>query len=257
MIRLLIKKTFLDMWDHLLGIAVLNIVGTLLLAGIFYGLQPFTVHPALLFLGVALGMGLFSIYLAVVSRSMKQLADYGSLDLRNAARSLKEEWRSGVAFGGVMYLQLLILVIVMPWYFQRETLWGVGIGAFLFWASVMWLAASQYYFPARHRLTVTLLRVPQKCVLLLLDNTAFTILLALGTVVLSLISVFTVFMFPGVATVMLWHQVALKFRLYKYDYLESHPNARRNQIPWKALLAEDDERVGTRTLRRLIFPWKS
>jgi hypothetical protein len=43
--------------------------------------------------------------------------------------------------------------------------------------------------------------------------------------------------------------------MYKYDYLEKNPGDRR-RIPWDALLVEDRERVGKRTLKGMIFPWK-
>ena len=48
----------------------------------------------------------------------------------------------------------------------------------------------------------------------------------------------------------------MKLRLYKYDYLEENPDAKRNDIPWDALLIDERERVGKRTLRGMIFPWK-
>ena len=64
------------------------------------------------------------------------------------------------------------------------------------------------------------------------------------------------FLVPGVATILLFYQVAFKLRLYKYDYLETHPNARPKDIPWADLLYTDRERVGPRSLRGMIFPWK-
>ena len=63
-------------------------------------------------------------------------------------------------------------------------------------------------------------------------------------------------MLPGLTTVLLWANVGLKLRLIKYDYIESHPDANRKQIPWDALLVDEKERVGKRTLKGMIFPWK-
>jgi hypothetical protein len=42
----------------------------------------------------------------------------------------------------------------------------------------------------------------------------------------------------------------------KYDYLEENPRADRKHIPWETLLREERERVGKRTLKGMIFPWK-
>ena len=92
---------------------------------------------------------------------------------------------------------------------------------------------------------------------------------------------------PGPASAVLLLTVAFKLRMYKYDYLEeqqqsdaAQPDAAqadaaqadtgqpdveqaggrrrrvRVRVPWDALLAEDREQVGVRTLRGMIFPWK-
>jgi len=91
--------------------------------------------------------------------------------------------------------------------------------------------------------------------LLLLDNPLFTVGLLIGSLVVFVLSAFTAFLLPGLATILLWWNVALKLRLYKYDHLEKHPDDRRH-IPWDGLLAEDRDRVGKRTLKGMIFPWK-
>ncbi len=106
---------------------------------------------------------------------------------------------------------------------------------------------------------------------LLLFLGAPTRLLAFGSPMLLL---------PGPASAVLLLTVAFKLRMYKYDFLETRQQAsadqegedagqveqaggsdagrrrRRVRIPWDALLAEDREQVGVRTLRGMIFPWK-
>lgn len=257
MIWFTIKKTFFDMWDHLLTIALLNIGGTLLIGVVLYALQLAAGSQLFFLFGLALAMVIFSIYTAIVAGMTKDIADYHSPEFRDVKRYLKSEWRVGCAFSGWMFVQLLVILIVIPWYFHRNSLLGLGISAFLFWGSAMWLCASQYYFPVRHRLNTTLLKIPQKCVLLFFDNTAFTLALGIGTLFLLVVSGVTVFMFPGVSTILLWHHVALKLRLYKYNYLEEHPGDKKQHIPWDDLLQEDRDRVGTRTLKEMIFPWKT
>ena len=70
------------------------------------------------------------------------------------------------------------------------------------------------------------------------------------------VSIFTAFLFPGFGGLLVWHQAAMRLRLYKYDYLEENPGANRKKIPWDGLLVEEKEKVGKRTLRGMIFPWK-
>ena len=51
-----------------------------------------------------------------------------------------------------------------------------------------------------------------------------------------------------------------RIRLYKYDYLEEHPELttkkERKQIPWEDLIYEDRANLGPRGLKALLFPWK-
>ena len=91
--------------------------------------------------------------------------------------------------------------------------------------------------------------------LILLDNPLFTLSLMLTSLLISLLSVLTALLLPGIATVLLLTNAGLKLRLYKYDYLDQHPESRKH-IPWDMLLNEDRERVGKRTLKGMIFPWK-
>jgi hypothetical protein len=71
-----------------------------------------------------------------------------------------------------------------------------------------------------------------------------------------ILSAFTAFLLPGLGSIVLLLQVATKLRIYKYDYLEENPEANRRKIPWDAILIDDKQRVGKRTLRGMIFPWK-
>jgi hypothetical protein len=38
--------------------------------------------------------------------------------------------------------------------------------------------------------------------------------------------------------------------------LEENPDANRRKIPWDALLIDEKDRVGSRSIRGMIFPWK-
>lgn len=68
------------------------------------------------------------------------------------------------------------------------------------------------------------------------------------------------FLVPSFSGILLAWNNAFKLRMYKYDWIERHPEipiqVARKQIPWDELLQEDRETTGVRTIRNLIFPWK-
>jgi len=126
----------------------------------------------------------------------------------------------------------------------------------LLWVTVGWVLAAQFFFPIQSRLERTPRKMIRKMLLLFFDNTGLMLVLAVGALGIVAVSLFTGGILPGLGAVLVWHNVALKLRLYKYDYLEEHPDADRKKIPWDALLVDDRDRVGKRTLRGMIFPWK-
>ena len=244
------------MWDNMLSLALLNFGCMLLIGGNLYMLHILSFHPVTSFLGIGIAIVLLTLYIGVVSMIAGNIADFRSPELKRFFQYLKDVWKAALVFSLLLVLQTLIFLVVLPWYLNMGGLLGIFAMGLLFWGSVIWWLASQYYFPVRSRLETNVRKIPLKSVILLFDNTVFTLILAFGTLIMLVLSGLTAFLFPGIGSILLWHQVGLKLRLYKYDYLEEHAGAGRKRIPWNTLLADDRERVGRRTLRGLIFPWK-
>jgi hypothetical protein len=84
--------------------------------------------------------------------------------------------------------------------------------------------------------------------------------LLVSNLIVMAISLLTAFLVPGPGGLALWMDEAVRLRLMKYDYLEENPpeagTRKRAKIPWDALLIDDRERTGSRTIKNLIFPWK-
>ena len=92
--------------------------------------------------------------------------------------------------------------------------------------------------------------------LLSMDNSGFSVFLFIHNIIALFLSAVFAFMFPGPVGVLLYIDQALRLRLLKYDWLEANPEANRRKIPWDALLIDEREITGTRTLKNFIFPWK-
>ncbi|MBR4011819.1 MAG: hypothetical protein IKI98_03255, partial [Spirochaetaceae bacterium] len=87
----------------------------------------------------------------------------------------------------------------------------------------------------------------------------FSIFIFIYNLILAVLSC-VVFVLPGFSGICLSLNNALRLRLYKYDWLEEHPDIplkeARKQIPWGELIAEDYETLGPRSFKSFIFPWK-
>lgn len=257
MLGFTLKKAFFDLWDNLIAVALLNLFLILLL------LFPLVAAPSIMETNLPLGLGVYFVGtvalfvgVGIVARYTRDMAWYRSIEFYLALTYLRRSWRFSAIAGALFALASILLFVAFPVYGAMENLFGIVGFALLFWLTVLLLLAMQYLFPIHTQMDNGLQKSFRKCFLILLDNPGFTFALAICSVAILLLSVFTAFLVPGLTGLLLWHQVGLKLRLYKYDYLEENPEAPRKQIPWHALLMEERDRVGKRTFKGMIFPWK-
>lgn len=257
MILFLVKKWFFDCWDNLLWLLLGNLV-VLIAAAL-----PIIVPPRLagvapepaLFLFAA-GFVLLMVLVGTISFFTRDITDYQSVDLSLFREYLGSTWKQSAAFAGLYLLLMFLVVVGFPVYAGMDNIVGTAAMVFLFWGSLTWLLTSQFFFPIRARLDVRFKAVIRKSFAVFFDNIAFSVFLGFGSVLILIASVFTAFLMPGFVGLLIWVQVAFKLRLKKYEYLEANPEAKRTRIPWAELLQEEKERVGPRTLKGMIFPWK-
>lgn len=257
MLMFMVKKAFFDMWDHFLSVVLMNL-GFIVLLTI-----PLLLPSVLVDLSVYAALasqvvgGLIAfVYAGTISMAARDIANYERPEFKKVVEYFKETWKSSLVLGVIWAAVVLIIVVGFPVYANMGNLLGLAAIVFLFWALVIWTLASQFYFPVRAQLDTKIGKVIRKSFIIFFDNTFFAIIAGIGSLLIIVGSVFTALLIPGIAGLLIWHQVGLKLRLLKYDYLEENPDANRRQIPWDALLIDERERVGKRTLRGMIFPWK-
>jgi len=262
MIGFLFRKTFYDLWDNMLRIVLINL-GFIAVVSIPVFIPPLFVDfsLALSIVTSAIGILLCSVYLSTAALTLKSLSDYGAFGFADFFGNIKKAWPAGLVMGFFVFVLYLIFTIVLPFYISIESPFGLVLAALVFWVSIFALLSFQYYFTVYARLSPNLKKAFKKCSIISLDNSGFSVFLLLSNIVSLIISVLFAFMFPGPAGILLYLDEALRLRLLKYDYLEANPDgdsrhANRRKIPWDALLIEERERVGTRTFRNFIFPWK-
>jgi uncharacterized membrane protein YesL len=256
-ILFMLKKAFFDMWDNLFPLILMNLGFILLLSVPIY--LPYLLvgaSPELALLALAMGILILFVYGGGLALATKELADYQAVSFKDFWGFIKQSWKYSLVLGGIFIVQAYVLSVAIPVYAGMKSILGLIALVVLFWASVIWLLSSQYFYPILTRLDQRLPKIFKKCFILFFDNTGFTLFLGTLGLTVGVLSMFTAFLLPGPAAVMLWGQVGFKLRLMKYDWLEQNPGAKRKDIPWDVLLIDEQERVGKRTLKGMIFPWK-
>lgn len=258
MIGFLIKKTFFDLWDNLFRVALLNLgfIASLAVPVFLPGLFS---HTALVLAVLALGILWCSVYLSAAALSVKAISDYGSFGFSDFFGNLKAGWPAGLCMGTAVVLFWIMASLIIPFYLSINSMIGLLLAAVIFWTMTLGLLSLQFFFAVRARLDTKLFKVFKKCFIIFFDNPGFAIFSLLHNVVVLIISTLLAFLFPGPAGILLYLDEALRLRLLKYDWLETNPEPegrKRRPIPWDAILIEEREKTGTRSLKSFIFPWK-
>ena len=256
MIGFLIKKNFFDLWDNLFKVALINIGFVISLSLPVFIPPLFASVPVLAMAVMLIGILWCFVYLSAAAFSLKAVSDYGSFGFAEFFGNLKTVWSVGLVLGAIAFLGYLLCTIVIPFYLNMNSMLGLLLGAVIFWTLVVAVLALQFFFAVRARLDTKLIKVIKKCFIIFFDNPIFCIFSLIHNLAVLIISMFVAFLFPGPAGILLFLDEGLRLRLLKYDWLEANPDTNRRQIPWDAILIDEREKTGTRSLKSFIFPWK-
>ena len=256
MIGFLIKKNFFDLWDNLFKVALINIGFFIFL--LFPALVPplFASIPFLGLVAMLIGILWCFVYLSAAAISLKAISDYGSFGFADFFANLKAHWPAGLCLGAIVFAGYILCSMTIPFYLAMGSMLGLLLAAVIFWTMLVSVLALQFFFAVRARLDNHPLKIIKKCFIIFFDNPLFCLFTLIHNLVIFTLSGFVAFLFPGPAGVLLFLDEGLRLRLLKYDWIEANPDANRRNIPWDALLIDEREKNGTRSLRNIIFPWK-
>ena len=262
MIWFLVKKTFFDVWDNLFHIFLLN-MGFIISAVIAVLIPKFIFECApgasiFVIISAVIGLLWCCVYLAAAALSVKSISDYGTFGFADFWANLKAGWPAGLVLSAAGFILFLMIKIVIPFYFEINSIAGLILGVLLFWVLITTLISFQFFYAIRARLDTKPLKIIKKCFIIFFDNLLFSIFCLMYSMVTLALS--PGFLMPGPAGTLLFLDEALRLRLMKYDWLEANPpdmhSPKRLTIPWDAILIEEREKTGSRTLRSFIFPWR-
>lgn len=256
MIGFMLKKAFWDTWDNMGRILLINLIMILLLIIPIFIPQWLVNIPVLSVGALIIGVLAIFLYMGGASRYIRDLVAYKSPELKDIPQHIKDTWRQSLFFGAGSLLFYFICYIGFRFYNQLGNLMGVIGMAFLFWIFVLVSIASTFFFPILNSLDSDIRKILKKSFILLFDNTGAAVILFAAVLFNAGLSLVLAFILPGIGGILVLLESAMKLIMMKYDYLEENPDANRKKIPWGALLRDEREKVGKRSLKGTIFPWK-
>lgn len=254
----LIKKAFFDWWDAFLPATVVNLGFVLVL------LVPSLLPSAVVGFGAVAAYAVFVpsvllvfVYLGGVSAVAHEIAEYRSVSWSAFAGGVRASIPVALSFGGIAIVHVALLIVAVPVYvIELGGMVGMLALSILFWISLAWFLAALFIFPASRRLAARPRTALSRAFMFALDNPLFAFATAIVGVVMMVASVFTALLIPGIVGLFVLLEDAMKLRMYRYDWLRENPTGKRRDVPWDELLYDDRDRIGKRSLRGMIFPWK-
>lgn len=261
------KKSFCDGWDNLLSVIITNVIILFASMGcIFLFSLTAKLNSALLVcVCVLFTCVVISILVFAYGDSAAQIANFNGIRIVDYFKAIPSALKDGALFGLMIGGIGILSFFCFNYYFltlflESNNYLGIFLGGIILWLDIFLFLALQWFLPIRSLMHNNFKKCLKKSLIIFFDNTGFSILVGLYNILCFVISIFCVGFIPAWAGTLINNTNALRIRLYKYDYLEEHPELKtkkeRRQIPWEELIYEDREALGPRKFKSFIFPWK-
>lgn len=258
MFGFLIKKNFFDLWDNLFASCFSNMSITILFFLYLLGLNRFTsttAYPLILMTGVLvllLGLMLLGSHGVINSWiNYKRISWFHSF-----FDAIKNHRMHLLLFFLLIAFLIGCIAIFIPFYFSLDSYVGYLFAGILILAVIVLINSLMYYFPLTLIRDANPIQILKLSIGLFMDNKVFTVSLLIHNLVSFGISSITFFLFPSYLGIACANAIAVKLLLLRYAYMKEQGIANRKDIDLSDMLKEENSRVGERTLRNTIFPWK-
>lgn len=257
----LIKKNFCDGWDNMLSIIVSNLVMVFAGAGLVLLNAYLAVNIWAQLLLYIVSFSVMSILIFAYGDVAANIANFNGVHVKDYFKQIPKCWKDGLLFGCMNAVITWVSTIAISYYFfENKSMFSLFLGAMICWIDIFIILAFQWFIPIRSLMHNNFKKCLKKSFLIFFDNKGFTIFQAFYNLILIALSIFFVGFMPSFSGIVLANTNALRLRLYKYDYLEEHPEleTRKEQkhIPWEELIYDDRDMLGPRKFKSFIFPWK-
>ena len=248
---------FFDGWDNLIGMVLLNIV---YIAIFFLFVSSFALveyGPLPFFLAILALLFVTAVFSGAVSNVAYGYSDYRRDTWNDLKAGFSRYFRHSMLMFLIYVVLALLTLFIIPFYMGNFGIIGAVISVILIWLVIFSVMALPYYFALSSYLPGDRpLKTLKKCFIIMGDNMGFSIFFLLYNIVCVALTLFTVGLIPGAAGMNLASHDAVRLLMMKYDYLEENPDADRKHLPWTDILFDEEEKVGPRSFKNMIFPWK-
>ena len=165
----------------------------------------------------------------------------------------------------LIYAILFIFCILNIIFQPKTTLFSILFSFFNFWLLLFLLFSFIWVFPLQVQVQEKrVLHLVKMSFLLFFDNIVLSVFVAVYMVILILVSIFTAFLIPGIASITSLANITVFAMLLKYDFLKNRDNQKREKltvVEWSRIIARNPDNIfdklfETRSFSDIIAPWR-
>lgn len=260
MLRFFIKKNFCDGWDNIFSIFISNFVIMVVSIGLASIISIIAKNNIFAFGLIGIIIIAVCVFVVAYGTISADIADFRSVYIKDFFLAIPASIKDGIFLGILISASVAAFAVGIPFYMAQQSFFAFILAAMMIWLALIEIVILQWFVAVRSILRNDFIKCIKKCFIITFDNLGFSLFMLAYDILSIVISFFALGLVPSFAGITLGKVNALRLLLYKYDYLENHPELKtareRRNIPWKELIKDDEETLGPRTLKSFIFPWK-
>jgi hypothetical protein len=245
------------MWDNLLWILLLNCMFLIIVCG--GGLIYLKVNSNGILKGTIFFLNVYLLFVFIGGSSsfLSGITNGNNPRIQDMIEGFRKNTVSGLFLAIFIFIFSFFLSYAFPFYYSLKNSLGYFLIFIVSWILIITVYTLLYYFPAAARFKNGAHHDLKKSFFIFTENIGYTLFLTAVSISIAILSAFTGYLIPGFTCILLLWNVGVKIIADKETYLMKNPEATHRPVPWEDILQLEIDRLGKRTLRGTIFPWKS
>ena len=248
MFRIVVAKSFLELWDNLIWVFLGNLAVFCVCFGLYFLVVALAaIGPGPGTIGLVGWAVLASFLLGFQTVAVRALVERRGMDLWQLLTSWRAIITASVLFATTNLGLFAVFRFAFDWTLDGESPEKIGGLVLLVWLCIVWIQVAMYFMTAAVLQGGSLRRALKTVSLLVFGNPGYSLLVLLSVLVLT---PFLVIQIPGPGGILIFLHNAMTLRLRRYQ------TGTADLADWSVLLADERRALEKRSWKNLLFPWR-
>ena len=256
MLFIWIRKLTYCIWENIFNVLLMNFIMVLLFSvTLILSLVSHSIFITIfLFTFFFIFKGIHDIGLALM---FKKAVLHEAICINDYLNAIKSGGILRGCLSGILQTIIIAgLLTGIPFYFKIAGLLGWVAMGMVIWVFVIYILIMQWFPSVCAFFPGPISEQLGKCLLFTMQNLGLSLFSLVFGFLLDILSIFTIFIIPGLSGNIILANSALELVIQKYKWIEKQQTGQSTKFCWKEILDEEEKLMGNKTLKNVIFPWQ-